>query len=148
MKTLFVVGNQPIKDIFKQLEPRGTFQHVFLAAEKSFDTSDIRYYNDTIDNLDHNGYWVTLEIPVNYYPAMRTNILWPTWKKSKFIPLISCEVPFIHEFDNLSIKIDDIEMDATNKGVWCIHPTKDDPSFTPWIAYSSDEPIKPVINSV
>ena len=44
-----------------------------------------------------------------------------------------------------TIKIDDIDFDETNKGVWCISKDKliNNANFTGWKAYKDDTIIKP-----
>jgi hypothetical protein len=66
-------------------------------------------------------------------------------RKSKFIPMISVEIPDVEVYNyNTVVKIDDIDMDHSNPGVWChsLHDLLDRDVFTSWDEYQGDELIK------
>jgi hypothetical protein len=59
--------------------------------------------------------------------------------------MISVKLPYIKQFNyNATLKLDDIDFDSTNPGVWThsLHKLMDRRKFTPWTDYSKDEVIK------
>ena len=64
------------------------------------------------------------------------------YKNENFIPQISLHFPELeHENPNLNIKIDDIDFEATNNGVWCFNLSDvcTDDNKTTWDKYKSDK---------
>ena len=66
-------------------------------------------------------------------------------ENNNFIPMISVKVPYIEQLGyNACIKIDDIDFNATNKGVWThsVHSLMDRSKFTTWDQYQQDKIIE------
>jgi hypothetical protein len=64
------------------------------------------------------------------------------WQSRLFVPLLSVRIPKIQTSStNLTVKIDDVDFNATNPGVWCIHHHEltDSNRFTGWAEYESDD---------
>ena len=63
----------------------------------------------------------------------------------RFIPQISVKLPYLTQLGyNATIKLDDLDFDHSNPGVWC-HRLRDlttTESFTDWDQYGKDEIIK------
>ena len=60
----------------------------------------------------------------------------------RFIPMISAKLPYINQLGyNAVLKIDDIDFDKSNPGVWChrLHDLQSASTFTGWDAYKDDE---------
>ena len=66
------------------------------------------------------------------------------WKEDKFIPFCSVIFPDSENDDNLCIKVDDVDFDKTNPGVWTMSMDhfKQTSGFTSWDEYKQDEPIE------
>lgn len=144
-KTLFVVGKQDIKSILKYAaEYKVT--HIFMGANHSFDASIpvSPYWDQTITSLLDKGYWVSLDYQAHQHKDV-LNILNPvTWQSRMFVPLLSVRIPFVQTSStNLTVKIDDVDFNATNPGVWCMHfkEVTDSNRFTDWIEYGTDSVI-------
>ena len=139
-KTLFVVGVQPADKIARFANAR-QIKHIYLGANKSFHMVDD--WEPIIDELLELGFWVTLDFPVRCHNfIMRT--MGNHMRRSKFIPMISVELPNVDIYNyNTTIKIDDIDMDHSNPGVWChsLHNLLDRDTFTSWDEYDDDEVI-------
>ena len=64
------------------------------------------------------------------------------YKDKNFIPQVSIQFPNVeHENINLNIKIDDLDFEATNNGVWCfgLSDVCTDDNKTTWDKYKSDK---------
>jgi hypothetical protein len=84
------------------------------------------------------GYLCSLDIPITAVAAFNETGL---CEHRNFIPQIRISVPYIQLWNyNTMIKIDDMDFDATNPGVWChrLHSLKDPAVFTDWDAYNKD----------
>lgn len=140
-KTLFVVGIQPAEEIARFATTR-QIKHIYLGANKSFQMVDD--WEPVIDELLELDFWVTLDFPVRCHNFIM-RIMGNHMRKSKFIPMISVELPNVDIYNyNTIIKIDDIDIDHSNPGVWChsLHDLLGRDTFTSWDEYSDDEVIK------
>lgn len=141
MHTLFVVGVHPATLIVNKAREAGV-EHIYLGANKSFNQSD--EWREMVDMLLHEGYWVTLDYPVRSHNFVMRSLN-QEMRHSKFIPMISVEIPNLDTYNyNTVVKIDDVEIEYSNPGVWChmLHDLQDRDRFTPWAAYKDDEIIK------
>jgi len=90
------------------------------------------------------GFLVTLDFDVKFCSKH------PKWFKQlsqfdNFIPQISVKIPHISKYnDNATVKIDDIDFNATNRGVWChsLDKLKNDQVMTVWSEYGKDKIIE------
>ena len=118
-----------------------------MGANHSFDASILEepYWDQTITSLLDKGYWVSLDYQAHQHKDV-LNILNPvTWQSRMFVPLLSVRIPFVQTSStNLTVKIDDIDFNATNPGVWCMHfrEVTDSNRFTDWNEYGTDVVIK------
>lgn len=148
-RTLFVVGKQPVDQIIEMARAnRAT--HVFMGANHSFDIDpedNTFYWDKTITNLLDRGFWVTLDYPSYIHGNVQMMLNKGIWQSRQFVPLLSVRIPNIQTSSvNLTVKIDDIDFNATNPGVWCLHHHEltDSNRFTDWQEYGSDEVLEPV----
>lgn len=138
--TMFVVGLQDSTKIIQIAKSLG-IEHIYLGANKSFHQSN--EWEPMVDTLLQAGLWVTLDFPVrlhNFVMRMMGNHM----RQSRFIPMISIELPNVEIYNyNTTIKIDDIDMDHSNPGVWChsLHDLLDRDKFTTWDEYNDDKVI-------
>jgi hypothetical protein len=61
---------------------------------------------------------------------------------NNFIPMVSVKIPYANQLGyNAIVKIDDIDFDRSNPGVWChrLHDLQDNDRFTSWREYKKDE---------
>ena len=146
-KTLFVVGRQLLADIEKYAREHKT-PHIYMAANHSFDLSGhannnlgIEYWDETITSLLKSGFMVTLDYPAYQHEEVLTMIRAETWHSRNFVPLLSVRIPKVEtSSQNLTVKIDDVDFNSTNPGVWCMHykDLTDSNKFTGWAEYGSD----------
>lgn len=140
-QTLFVVGIQDVNEIMLLANKRD-INHIYLGANKSFHTTED--WESLVDELLSEGYWVTIDYPVRCHNFIM-RILQNHMRNSRLIPMISVELPNVEIYNyNTTLKIDDLDIDHSNPGVWCwqLHELMDRDKFTDWDYYVHDEVIK------
>lgn len=140
-KTLFVVGKQDVQEIVKHARTSGA-PHVFMGANHSFvaDSND-KYWDKTITELLDRGFWVTLDYQAHEHSTVLTMLNPGIWQSRIFVPLLGVRIAkFAQSNANLTVKIDDVDFNATNEGIWCLHfrELMDSNRFTDWNEYSTD----------
>ena len=139
LRTLFVVGLQPTSKILKHAE-ENKVEHIYLGANHSF-VPNLDWNYNTVNKCITAGYLVSLNYPINYHNNVIKELN-NLYKNENFIPQISLHFPELeHENPNLNIKIDDIDFEATNNGVWCFNLSDvcTDDNKTTWDKYKSDK---------
>ena len=137
--TLFVAGLQPTSKILKHAE-ENKVEHIYLGANHSF-VPNLDWNYNTVNKCITAGYLVSLNYPINYHNNVIKELN-NLYKNENFIPQISLHFPELeHENPNLNIKIDDIDFEATNNGVWCFNLSDvcTDDNKTTWDKYKSDK---------
>ena len=142
--TLFVVGVQPCNEIQKRADAHG-IKHLYFGTSQSFapeSDADWTAWENMIKALLKAGYWCTLDYDVFYVKEV---LELGFDEHNNFVNMISVKLPYIKQFNyNATLKLDDIDFDSTNPGVWThsLHKLMDRRTFTPWTDYSKDEVIK------
>lgn len=153
LRTLFVVGIQDVNNIKKDINDSYThlnksmhIKHVYLGANQSFNPECITewdLWNDVISELlTDSRIYVTLDFDVKHAQDIHEYV-WT--ENNRFIPMISVKIPYVKLYNyNTTIKLDDVDFDSTNPGVWChsLHNLQDRTKFTPWSKYTEDEIVK------
>ena len=144
MKTLFVVGVHDPYEIM-ELAKKHKCEHIYFGANMSFpnplhnDSVTWNTWEEMIQPCLDAGYLCTLDIDVKSVPGLlETGFA----EYNNFIPMISVKLPRIQQLGyNATIKLDDVDFDATNPGVWChsVHSLQNRNTFTPWSKYTKDE---------
>jgi hypothetical protein len=147
-KTLFVVGTTDTATIIRHAADH-SIKHIYCGANQSFDVKEKTrgwcreraYVWETMISLllKNADLWVTLDIDIKY-------VDWLTQcsfsQHNRFIPMLSAKIPHIQELNyNTCLKLDDIDFDKTNPGVWThrLHDLKSTQVFTDWSKYTKDE---------
>ncbi len=139
LRTLFVAGLQSTSKILKYAE-ENEIKHIYLGANHTF-TPNLGWNYNTVRKCLLEGYIVTLHYPINYHNNVIEELR-QLYKDENFIPQISIQFPNVeHENINLNIKIDDLDFEATNNGVWCfdLSDVCTDDNKTTWDKYKSDK---------
>jgi hypothetical protein len=144
LKTLFVVGVQPVETIAINLQG---CEHIFFGANHSFNPAFNDYdgwkaWEDMIEFFLEKGYLCSLDIPLSAVEEFHDGSL---NEHSNFIPQIRVPIPYVKLWNyNTMIKIDDKDFKATNPGVWShsLHTLMDRKNFTDWSQYKNDTIIK------
>jgi len=147
-KTLFVVGIQDVDEIF-DMARKNDVEHIYLGANQSFELTGENGTDDEqsgwdamVNTCTSEGYLVTLDFDLEYLDWVQEA---GYTEHNNFIPMISVKVPYIEQLGyNANIKIDDIDFNATNKGVWThsVHSLMNPKKFTNWNQYKQDEIIE------
>ena len=141
MKTLFVVGVQPVEAI-ESLVNGQDIKHIFFGANHSFNPQGYHEHQNWEQMIYHfldKGLWCSLDIPMNQVEEFNEGGL---NEYDNFIPQIRVPIPYIKLWNyNTMIKIDDKDFRATNPGVWThsLHKLKDRECFTNWDCYKNDK---------
>ena len=147
MNTMFVVGVQRTEEIIA-LAKEKECKHIYFGANQSFpklatDNADAwRPWERMINTCLEAGLWCTLDFDVSVVSGV---LEMPVIGHRRFIPQISVKLPYLTQLGyNATIKLDDLDFDHSNPGVWC-HRLRDlttTESFTDWDQYGKDEIIK------
>ena len=148
MRTLFVVGAHDPQEVIAKASENNC-KHIYFGANQSFDAggnADNADYWRPWESMIHAclkaDFWCTLDLDVMDVAGLLESGL---TEYRRFIPQISVKLPYLQQLGyNATIKIDDVDFDATNPGVWC-HRLRDlttTDTFTDWDQYGKDEIIK------
>ena len=143
LKTLFVVGVQPLREILTRANALNCTA-VYFGANQSFkwdDTAELQSWVEMIHGvlLHADDFWCTLDFDVRYAEDLVETIL---VEHSNFIPMVSVKIPYASQMGyNATVKIDDKDFQASNPGVWChkLHSLMDPEKFTNWKKYKDDK---------
>ena len=136
---MFVAGLQPTSKIIKHAE-ENKVEHIYLGANHSF-VPNLDWNYNTVNKCITAGYLVSLNYPINYHNNVIKELN-NLYKNENVITKISLHFPELeHENPNLNIKIDDIDFEETNNGVWCFNLSDvcTDDNKTTWDKYKSDK---------
>ena len=158
MKTLFIVGVQPVEKIEKLSKElyfsvskssydsmTDPIRHLFFGANHSYNPSSIdehESWEDMIMYFLKKDYLCSLDIPINQVEDFNESGL---NEYDNFIPQIRVPIPYIRLWNyNTMLKIDDRDFKATNPGVWShsLHTLMDRSKFTDWNQYTKDKIVK------
>lgn len=150
-RTLFVIGTQDVAQI-ERMAKEHRVTHIFMGANHSFTCGNLNpYWDKTITALLDKGFWVTLDYQAHEHAEVLKMLNPGIWQSRLFVPLLSVRIPNVQTSSvNLTIKIDDIDFNATNEGVWCLHhhEVTDSNRFTPWQDYTTDQIVSPLSGAV
>jgi hypothetical protein len=146
MKTLFVVGTPEYKEIKWQAIQQDC-QHIYFGTSQSFNPKELsqqeysRWDNVILPALK-DDFWVTLDFDIKHAEGVIES---GYSEYQKFIPMISCKLPYIQQFNyNATLKLDDTTWGHSNPGVWThqLHDLMAKDKYTYWDQYTQDEEIK------
>ena len=142
-RTLFVVGAQPVDEIANHLAGRGaSIEHIFFGANHSFDPQnnlEWQRWETMIQYFLDREYLCSLDIPMSAVEQFNDSGL---CEYRNFVPQIRISIPYVRLWNyNTMIKIDDMDFDATNPGVWThsLHTLMNREAFTDWADYDKDQ---------
>ena len=145
MKTLFVVGVQPIDNILA-LARANDVEMIYFGTSQSFPNLNINDgegwfpWENMINACLDAGYWCTLDLDVAQAEGLLESGL---NENPKFVTMLSVKLPYINQFNyNTTLKLDDRTWGDTNPGVWThhLHSLMSPEKFTFWDNYTQDTP--------
>ena len=141
-QTLFLARNDLTFDQIQELAVLSNAEAIYYGANRSYMHNHYQQVLQVIKFIEH-GYYVTVDYPFELHQLVSQKYAL-TWKHPKFIPFCSIIFPDSEEDTSLCFKIDDIEFNKTNPGVWTMSMKdfKSKAGYTKWDNYKKDEPIE------
>lgn len=140
-QTLFLARNDLNYDQIIDLCTQVKAEAVYYGANRSF-MPNIATHIGQIIKLLEAGYYVTIDYQYSIHEQVK-KFYSSVWNKDKFIPFCSIIFANSGNDNNLCFKIDDIDFNKTNPGVWTMSMNnfKQTSGYTKWDEYKQDEPI-------
>jgi len=141
-QTLFIARNDLYYDTIVELAKDAKAEAIYFGANRTFMPNHGTQPNQ-IRRLLRKGYWVTIDYPYSEHQTVKENYK-DIWNEEQFIPFCSIIFPKSEDDDNLCIKVDDVDFDNTNPGVWTMtmNHFKQSAGFTSWKEYKQDKPLE------
>ena len=141
-QTLFLARNDLYYDQIEEMAKKVGAEAIYFGANRTFMPHIVTQLTQMMKLLD-KGYWVTIDYPHSIHEQVKKNFQ-SVWTHEKFIPFCSVIFPKSEDDDNLCIKVDDVDFNSTNPGVWTMTMDhfKQSAGFTSWNQYKQDEPIE------
>ena len=141
-QTLFLARNDLYFDQIVELAEKANAEAIYFGANRTF-MHNIANTTHLIARLMRRGYWCTIDYQYSVHAEVKERFK-DIWKEDKFITFCSIIFPKSEEDDNLCIKVDDVDFNKTNPGVWTMTMDhfKQSSGFTSWNEYKQDEPIE------
>lgn len=142
LQTLFIARNDLTFHQLLELAVKVNADAVYYGANRKYMHNHGMQLAQMMRFLER-GYYVTVDYPYNMHEEVKKKFEL-IWNHKKFIPFCSIIFPDIEEDTNLCFKIDDVDFNKTNPGVWTMS-MKDYMSksgHTKWADYKKDEPIE------
>jgi len=142
LQTLFLARNDLTFDQIQELAVLSNAEAIYYGANRSYIHGHYMQVPQIMKFLEH-GYYVTVDYPFELHQLVSQKFAL-LWKHEKFIPFCSIIMPDSEEDSSLCFKIDDINFNKTNPGVWTMSMKdfKDKAGFTKWDDYKQDEPME------
>lgn len=136
-KTLFVVGFVDAAEVVDAARAEGV-RHVYLAANHSYcgnEQGKWIAYMSLIRSL-----MIDVDITVEVKAADANEQVVSACRALGIHLMIGVPIRGYHE--GVTVKIDDVDFNTSNPGVWCYNPAAGVEGFTPWTDYGKDKVIK------
>ena len=141
-QTLFLARNDLFFDQITALAEKVNAEAIYFGANRTFMHNIVNTPN-LIKRLMDKGYWCTIDYQHSVHADVKERFS-QIWNEEKFIPFCSIIFPNLENNDNLCIKVDDVDFNKTNPGVWTMTMDnfKQSAGFTSWEHYKQDEPLE------
>jgi hypothetical protein len=143
LKTLFVAGYPDLSKIKQILLDDTDIKHVYLGANHFFHKNALDDgVVDIINQLMKDSVHVTLDILHKDYVTYEQMLSSFSSLRKTFCLMLSLPTPRCMWNQSIRFKIDDIDFNATNPGVW-VFKASDLPeeAFNDWSEYQKDSPL-------
>tara|TARA_E500000178_G_scaffold106519_1_gene106226 strand:- start:302 stop:838 length:537 start_codon:yes stop_codon:yes gene_type:complete len=143
-QTLFIARNDLYYDQIEEMAKKVGAEAIYFGANRTFMHTHATQINQMIRFL-RKGYYVTIDYPHTLHDEVKARFEM-IWTHEKFIPFCSIIFPMSENDTNLCIKVDDVDFNSTNPGVWTMtmNHFKQSAGFTSWNDYKQDEPIEEI----
>ena len=142
LQTLFIANNGLTFEELHQYAVDADAKAVYYGANRKYMHNHGMQLSQMIKFLE-KGFFVTVDYPYSLHEQVKEKFSM-IWNHEKFIPFCSIIFPKSLEDNKLCIKIDDVDFNKTNPGVWTMsmNEFKEKSGFTSWQEYKQDEPIQ------
>ncbi len=142
LQTLFLARNDLTFDQIIELAKKVNAKAIYFGANRTF-MHNIANTQQLLKKLMDKGYWCTIDYQYSVHAEVKERFK-DIWNEEKFIPF--CSIIFENSEDDkrLCFKIDDVDFNHSNKGVWVMsmQDFKNKAGHTKWEEYKQDEPIE------
>ena len=141
-QTLFLARNDLYFDQIVEMAKKVNAEAIYFGANRTFMHNVATQIAQIMKFLDM-GYFVTIDYQYNLHNEVKKRFS-SVWNKEKFIPFCSIIFDNSEEDNNLCIKVDDVDFNKTNPGVWTMSMNhfKQSSGFTSWNDYKKDKPME------
>ena len=141
-QTLFLARNDLTYEQIKELCVKVDAEAVYYGANRTY-MHNHGMQLAQMKRLIDDGYYVTVDYDYSIHKEVKEKFKM-LWNNELFIPFCSIIFPNSEEDDQLCIKVDDVDFNKTNPGVWTMtmNHFKQTSGFTSWKDYKQDEPIQ------
>ena len=142
LQTLFLARNDLTYEQIKDLCVMVNAEAVYYGANRTF-LNNVANQPLQINRLLNDGYYVTIDYQYNIHDEVKKRYS-AVWQHEKFIPFCSIIFANSEEDTKMCFKIDDVDFNKTNKGVWAMgmEDFKSKAGYTKWEQYKQDQPIQ------
>lgn len=142
LRTLFLARNDLTTDEILELCVMNECEAIYYGANRKYMHNHALQLAQ-IHKFLADGYYVTVDYQYEIHKAVKQKFS-TVWSHPKFIPFCSIIFPNSEEDTQLCFKIDDVDFNKTNPGVWSstMKKFKEQSGFTGWDEYKSDEPLQ------
>ena len=142
LQTLFLARNDLTYEQVKDLCVEVNAEAVYYGANRTF-LNNFANQPLQINRLLNDGYYVTIDYQYKLHDEVKKRYS-AVWQHEKFIPFCSIIFENSEEDTKMCFKIDDVDFNKTNKGVWAMsmQDFKSKAGYTEWEQYKQDQPIE------
>ncbi len=142
LQTLFLARNDLTYDQIKELCVKVDAEAVYFGANRCF-VNNLATQPMQVNRLLNDGYFVTIDYQYAIHNEVKKRYS-AVWQHEKFIPFCSVIFENSEEDNKLCFKIDDVDFNTSNKGVWTMNMEdfKKQAGYTTWDEYKQDKPIE------
>ena len=141
-QTLFLARNDLTFDDIKALAQSVNAEAIYYGANRSY-MHNHGLQLAQMKKLIDDGYYVTVDYDHSIHKEVKEKFKM-LWNNELFIPFCSIIFPDSEDDNQLCIKVDDVDFNKTNPGVWTMSMNhfKQTSGFTSWKEYKQDKPIQ------
>ena len=141
-QTLFLARNDLTFEEIKNIAKSVNAEAIYFGANRSYMHNHGMQLSQ-MKRLIDAGYYVTVDYDYSIHKQVKEKFKM-LWKNELFIPFCSIIFPDSEDDDQLCIKVDDVDFNKTNPGVWTMtmNHFKQTAGYTSWKEYKQDEPIQ------
>ena len=141
-QTLFLATNELTFEQILEMAKKVNAEAIYYGANRTFMVNHGLQLAQMQKFLDL-GYYVTIDYQYAIHKEVKQRFA-TVWNRERFIPFCSIVFEDTGNDNNLCFKIDDVDFNATNSGVWTMsmNKFKQTSGYTKWEEYKKDKPME------